>query len=193
MKIGPKYKIAKRLGADIFEKTQTQKFALSQSRKDNRRSTPKTDYGKQFLEKQRIRFSYGITERQLRNYIREVLQSKKAGPGHLFSILERRLDNVIYRMGIAPTRRTARQFITHGHVILNGKKVSIPSYRTTPGEKISVRTGSRGSVIFQNMEERLKEHATPAWVSFDPKAIEGKVEREPELSGVNLAFDLAPV
>lgn len=195
MRIGPKYKIGKRLGAGVFEKCQTQKFMLSESRSQKSRSRrpPKTDYARQFLEKQKIRFTYGITERQLRNYVREIAASSRPGVEHLFELLERRLDNAIYRMGVAPTRRAARQLIAHGHITVSGKRVSIPSYRVSPGESIAIRGGSKSIAVLTGLAEKLKERQPPQWLSFDPERGEGKVEQTPVLQGTPLHFELGPV
>ena len=127
MKIGPKYKIARRLGPAVFEKTQTQKFALSEARhaagkKRDKRSKALSDFGLQLIEKQRVRFSYGITERQLSNYVEKAIETKGNPSENLFASLESRLDNVVYRMGIAHTRRLARQMVSHGHFVVYGKR-----------------------------------------------------------------------
>ena len=197
MKIGPKYKIAKRLGAGVFDKAQTQKFMLSESRSEKSRSRsrrpPKTDYGRQFLEKQKVRFTYGITERQLRNYVREVARSHRPGSQHLLELLERRLDNVVYRLGLAPSRRAARQLVSHGHITISGKRVSIPSYRTSAGDSIGIREGSKNISNLSELSEKLKEHQAPGWLSFDSGRGEGKVERNPSLSEIPLHFEIAPV
>ena len=112
MKIGPKFKIAKRLGAPIFEKTQTQKFALSEARGGKtrqRRPGAMSDYKRQLIEKQKMRFSYGISEKQLRKYVDEAVSKSHQPIGLLMTRLESRLDNVAYRLGLAKTRQMARQ------------------------------------------------------------------------------------
>src|SRR3954468_519236 len=122
MKLGPKYKIARRLGAPIFEKTQTQKFALSLARKEKstkRRPKPKSEFGTQLNEKQKARFTYGISEKQFANYVKQSLNGSEPVQ-KLFAKLERRLDNVIYRAGLASTRAQARQIAAHGHSTVNG-------------------------------------------------------------------------
>ena len=195
MKIGPKYKIAKRLGAGVFEKTQTQKFMLSEARsqKSKRRIPPKSEYAKQFLEKQKIRFTYGLTERQLRNYIREVLGSDRPGAEHLFELVESRLDNAVYRMGLAQTRRAARQLVSHGHILINGKRVTIPSYRVSPSKLIAIRPGSRATPLFKDLSEKLKDYTAPSWLSFDLDKGEGKVTGGPKLQGTALHYEIGPV
>src|SRR5262245_8692490 len=129
MKIGPKYKIAKRLGAPVFEKTQTQKFALSEARKAKnvrkKRGGAASDYSKQLTEKQKMRYTYGITEKQLRRYVDEAAATGHQPIALLIARLESRLDNVVYRLGLAPTRLGARQMVSHGHVTVNGRKLTI--------------------------------------------------------------------
>jgi len=117
MKIGPKYKIARRLGAPIFEKTQGAKYALSLSRKEKNmkgRQKPKSEYGKQLIEKQKARFSYGVSEKQFSKYTKASLNAPEPLQ-KLFRSLEQRLDNVLYRSGLAKTRASGRQMSAHGH------------------------------------------------------------------------------
>src|SRR3989344_5530143 len=129
---GPRYKIAKRLGASVFEKAQTQKFALSADRsaKNKKRSRGRqSEYGKQMLEKQKVRVTYGLPERQFRSYVRKALAAHTVQPTErLHELLELRLDNVFWRLGLASTRRGARQMVAHGHVMVGAKKVRVPSH-----------------------------------------------------------------
>src|SRR5574340_1150893 len=125
MKTGPRYKLAKRLGATTFEKAQTQKFAISADRsaKNKRRGRGRqSEYGKQMLEKQKVRVTYGLPERQFRNYVLKSLEAAKPTE-RLHELLELRLDNVVWRLGLASTRRGARQMVAHGHVLVGGKKM----------------------------------------------------------------------
>src|SRR6185369_7878297 len=137
MKTGPRYKIAKRLGASVFEKAQSQKFAISAERsaKNKRRGRGRvSEYGKQMLEKQKVRVTYGLPERQFRSYVRKALLAHSSQPSdRLHELLELRLDNVIWRLGLAKTRRAARQMVAHGHVTVNGKKSRVPSYMLSVG------------------------------------------------------------
>ena len=186
MKIGPRYKIARRLGAAVFEKTQTQKFQLSEARharkKSDKRPKALSDYGVQLIEKQRVRFSYGITERQLSNYVIKASAIKGANtPEKLFGMLENRLDNVVYRLGIAHTRRLARQMVSHGHFLVNGKRTTVPSYAVSVGDVISAREGSKKSVLFADLAKKLQNYAVPKWLSFDHEKITAKVEGAPAL------------
>ena len=131
---GPKYKIARRLGASVFEKTSTAKFALRTERKSRnlagKRPKARSNYGKQLIEKQKVRFTYGISEKQFRNYVREVIDKNSSNPTEaLFALLEARVDSVVLRSGFVPTKQAARQAVSHGHITVNGKRITIPSKR----------------------------------------------------------------
>lgn len=192
MKIGPKFKIAKRLGAPIFEKTQSQKFSLSEGRTgrtSKRRPGQMSDYKRQLIEKQKMRFTYGITEKQLRRYVDEALLKSQQPVQNLFDRLETRLDNVVYRLGIAKTRRLARQMVSHGHIVLNGKRMSIPSHKVKANDVISVREGSKQSVLFIGLTEAHEGASVPAWLSMDIKKLEGKVTGSPSFDQAQSLFD----
>lgn len=194
---GPRYKLAKRLGASVFEKAQTQKFAISADRsaKNKRRSRGRqSEYGKQMLEKQKVRVTYGLPERQFRNYIKKALAAGGAKPSeHLHESLEMRLDNVAWRLGLAPTRRAARQMAAHGHLTVNGRKVRIPSYALTVGDKISIRTGSKDHGTLVGFAERATERAMPSWLVWDVRSMEGAVTLRPTFTSADPAGDLAAV
>ncbi|MBP6881829.1 MAG: 30S ribosomal protein S4 [Candidatus Pacebacteria bacterium] len=194
MKIGPKYKIAKRLGAAIFEKTQTQKFELSSQRGSGRRTTKRpgqaSDYKRQLIEKQKMRFSYGITEKQLRRYVDESIAKKGHQPiAILMDRLETRLDNVVYRLGLAKTRQFARQMVSHGHIIVNGKRLNVPSHKVRIGDVITVREGSKASVMYAELAEKHEALSVPAWLSFDAKKLEGTVKGAPIYNPTETLFD----
>ncbi len=197
MKIGPKYKIAKRLGASVFEKTMTAKFALAQERsvKTKKRGRGFTEYGKQLLEKQKVRMTYGISERQFANYVAEAMESKTLPPVEmLHRLLELRLDNVIYRLGLAPTRRAARQMVSHGHITIDGVKTTIPSRRVHIGDRIAVREGSKSAGTFVGFAEKFMERPSlPAWLSWNPKTMEGSMTDMPGDRGQDTAGDLVSV
>jgi|SRR5271168_2024046 len=197
MKIGPKYKIARRLGAPIFEKTQTQKFASSKKKaRVSRGGRPgaKTDFGRQLIEKQKARLTYGITERQFSKYVKNIINKKvlKANDA-LFKTLETRLDNVAYRTGLASTRRFGRQMTSHGHILVNGVKITIPSYQVKKGDVITIREGSVAKGPFSNLEEKLKGIEIPVWISRDEKEKKWVVSGEPKVEGESLLFDLGSV
>jgi len=191
MKIGPKFKIAKRLGAPIFEKTQSQKFELSLARggRNKKRPGQMSDYKRQLLEKQKMRFTYGVTEKQLRRYVDEAVEKSHQPVSVLMERLESRLDNVVYRLGLAKTRRLARQIVSHGHICLNGKRMTIPSHRVRVGDVITVREGSRQSVLFVNLADTHEGAGVPAWAAFDAKKLEGTVKSTPVYDPVQSLFD----
>ncbi|MGB4076352.1 MAG: 30S ribosomal protein S4 [Minisyncoccia bacterium] len=198
MKIGNKYKIAKRLGASVFEKTQTQKFAIAAERsamnKKRGRGRGATEYGKQLLEKQKVRFTYGLGERQFRNYVEEAMEAKGATPVELLHrALEMRLDNIVYRLGLTKTRRAARQMVSHGHITVNGTKTTIPSRRIFIGDVISVREGSKGAALFEGLAEKFAERTMPSWLTFEVKTMGGGVQELPTSETADVAGDLVAV
>ena len=161
MIIGPKYKIARRLGANVFEKTQTQKFAMRAEQKAGgksmgRKPRAKSDFGLGMIEKQKARFSYGITSKQFTNYVQKATEKKGNTADILTGLLESRLDNVALRAGYATTRQAARQMTSHGHLTVNGKIVTIPSYQVKVGDVIGIREGSKKKALFSTLDERLK-------------------------------------
>lgn len=197
MKIGPKYKLAKRLGASIFEKTQTQKFALAQERaamKKGGRGRGPSEYGKQLLEKQKVRVTYGLSEKQFSTYVARAMQGHGRVPVEVLNeLIEMRLDNVVYRLGLASTRRAARQMVSHGHITVNGIKSTIPSRALRVGDAIGVRTGSKDRVLFANHAEAFAERTLPSWLTWDPKKMEGSVKEVPPFDVTLTAGDLHTV
>jgi small subunit ribosomal protein S4 len=198
MKLGPKYKLAKRLGASIFEKTQTQKFALSQERsamrKKGGRGRGPSEFGKQLLEKQKVRITYGLSESQFAAYVRAAVGTHGRVPSEvLHELIEMRLDNVVYRLGLAATRRMARQMVSHGHITVNGVKTTIPSRAMKIGEKIAVRDGSKNRVLFENLAERNADRTLPTWLSWDMKTMSGSVTEYPTVDATGTAGDLPMV
>lgn len=196
MKTGPKYKIARRLGAPIFEKTQTQKYALRESKKSRqmkRRPRARTQFAIQMAEKQKARLMYGVTERQFSNYVSKAMEVKGAKPTQeLYARLESRLDNAVARIGFASTRRFARQVVSHGHITVNGRKVTIPSYHVSEGDVIAFREGSRDTVLANEAKERVTEGGNiPAWLTFDMKKMSAEVKGTPSVeSAQDVLFDL---
>ncbi|HXF70383.1 MAG TPA: 30S ribosomal protein S4 [Thermoflexus sp.] len=143
-----------------------------------RRSRP-SDYGLQLREKQKLRRIYGVLERQFRRYF-EIAQRARGMTGALLLILlERRLDNVVYRLGFASSRAQARQLVRHGHFEVNGRKVDIPSYQVKPGDIIRVRESSREKEYFKALAERLEGHRPPPWLQLNPQDLSGQVLRLP--------------
>ncbi len=197
MIIGPKYKIARRLGAPIFEKTQTQKYALSQARKEKNGkrgfARPKSNFGMQLLEKQKARFTYCVTEKQFSKYAKTALgtKGKDTNPvNNLYEALELRADNVAYRSGFASTRLGARQVVSHGHMYVNGKRITIPSMRLSVGDTISIRPASSAKPLFATLDERLKTYTAPAWIKFDFDKKVAEIQGMPKYDKGNSMFDM---
>lgn len=196
MKIGPKYKIAKRLGAPIFEKTQTAKFAVSEQRPGRPRKRgagQASDFKKQLIEKQKMRFIYGITEKQLTRYVNEAISSGHQPITKLVERLEGRLDNVVYRLGLAKTRRFARQMVAHGHITVNGRRLSIPSHKMSVGDVVGVREGSKASAMYTGVLESDQILSVPAWLTFDAKKLTGTVTGTASYVAAEFMFDAEQV
>ena len=138
-----------------------------------------SEYGLQLREKQKARRLYGILERQFRNYFAEAERQKGVTGENLIRLLERRLDNVVYRLGFAFSRAQARQMVLHGHIYINDKKVDIPSYLVEPGETISVKEKSRNIPLMQEVKEGAKA-SVPSWLEVDLEALKGRVISLPD-------------
>lgn len=193
MKIGPRYKIARRLGAGIFDKTQSVKFA-QRSQNKMTKPKPKSEFGLQMLEKQKARFMYGITERKFKTYALDALAQKKLKADEaLYQSLENRVDNVVYRMGLANSRAFARQLVSHGHITLNGKRITIPSIQIGLGDKIGIRAGSAKKKPFEVAEARAKEVSVPAWIKYDPVAKVAEIQGVPKYSPTETIFDVSAI
>ena len=194
MIIGPKYKLARRLGAPVFEKTQSQKFNASKERKEAKFTRPRSAYGNQLNEKQKARLMYGVSERQFKNYVNTILGKGIPDPqNRLFEDLEMRLDNVVYRAGFARSRREARQLVSHGHILIDGRRNNIPSYKVKPTDTISPRKGSDSRGVFATFEDRFKDMTLPAWITYDKTAKEVKIVGMPKANPTELMFDLAQI
>lgn len=195
MRIGPKYKIARRLGEKIFPKTQTTKFAVSGtgSKSGGKRGRKNvSEYGQQLIEKQKARFSYGITEKQFSKYVKEANNKKGVSPASvLYSLLETRLDNVVFRMGLVNSRFFARQIVSHGHIMVNNKKVTIPSYRVKEGDVISIRPQSKDNGIFK--EENQNQSIVPTWIQFDEEKKIGTIKGLPVLGEGELNINFSSI
>lgn len=192
----PKYKVARRLGTGLFEKTQTQKFALREGRRAQVKTRPKakSEFGIQLLEKQKARANYGVGERQFAKYAEEVLKKKDVKTDELlYEKLETRLDNVVYRMGLAPTRQAARQMVSHGHIVIKDFRITIPSYNVKVGDIIKIREASIKKALFAGLSEKLKDKVVPSWLSFDAEKKTGVVQGKPKMVKSELLFDIATV
>ena len=179
----PRFKVGRRLGPGVYEKCQTPKFAASLERRgDVKRGRGKTDYGIAMLEKQRARVTYGINERQFKKYILKVIGVKGADQRELlYRTLESRIDNVVYRLGLASTRAASRQMVSHGHIKVNGTRVTIPSQQVSMGDIITVREGSVKKPLFAEYEKKITDATLPNWITYDLKTKEASVAGLPKL------------
>ena len=151
---------------------------FKESKRNTQRNNRKmSEYGLQLREKQRAKFIYGILEKQFRNTFEKASKKKGITGENLLIMLEERLDNVVYRMGLSTTRREARQLVVHGHYLVNGKRVDIPSYQVKVGDVIKVKETSVKSPKFKEIKEM--QVGVPAWLSVDREKLEGKVLSEP--------------
>jgi small subunit ribosomal protein S4 len=158
-------------------------------RQPKRQFKKKSEYGMQLAEKQKAKFIYGVLERQFRGYYEKAKKMEGIAGTNLLILLERRLDNVVYRMGLANTRRQARQIVTHGHIAVNGKRVDIPSALVKVGDVVSVMESSRSSAYFKGMAETLGKNAVPAWISVDGQNLSGKVDRLPARDEIDVPIE----
>jgi small subunit ribosomal protein S4 len=196
MIIGPKYKIARRLGAPVFEKTQTQKYALHLEKRGKTRgfSKPKSEYGLQLNEKQKARFTYALTEKQFSKYVREALLKKSSNASQvIFEALELRLDNIIYRLGFSSTRLGARQMVSHGHISVNGRRVNTPSMKLRVGDKLEIAERSKNKPLFVNFDEKVKNAAPSSWLKLDAGKRVAEVVSNPVYVKTENMFDLNTV
>lgn len=192
LKVPSKYRVARRLGAGVFDQTQTQKFALRSAERKEKRGRAPSDYGKQLLEKQRVRFTYGISEGQLSNYAEKAFTQKDPSLA-LHRALEMRADMVMYRSGFASTRRSARQMVSHGHIMINGKRTKVPSTLLKKGDKITIRGGSKTNLLFAGMAEKNESRAIAQWLKVDVNEMTVEIVSEPQYSPVEVGLDYATV
>lgn len=147
-----------------------------------------SEYGHQLAEKQKIKFSYGLNERQLMTIFHKAIKKPGAIKNFIVKELETRLDNVIFRLGFATSRRIARQLVSHGHIFVNEKRVSVPSYKVSIGDMISIRPQSKDFLMFKDLKNNLAKYQAPTWLALDPNKIEGKILGMP--SEVDSVFDI---
>ena len=149
-----------------------------------------SEYGTQLAEKQKIKRSYGIQERQFKNYYETAAKKKGNTLNMLATLLETRFDNVAFRLGFAASRSQARQMVGHGHLMVNGRRVDIPSYQITKGDIITIRSGSISKKIFQDIKEVLKKYEPPQWLAIDKEILKGEMMRAPEMEELDVPFKL---
>lgn len=197
---GPVCKLCRREGEKLFLKGSR---CLSPKCAIERRSYPAgphgkdtsfrrgraSDYSRQLREKQKVRRIYGVLERQFRRYFRDALRRPGLTGANLLSLLESRLDNVVYRLGFAESRMAARQLVQHGHFIVNGRVTDIPSFIVRPGDSIEVREGSRKRTYFKQLRETGGDRAAPDWLSRDVESLSAQMQRAPERADIDMAIN----
>lgn len=153
-----------------------------------------SEYGLQLREKQKVRNSYRVSETQFARYVKGATEKGGGNPAqHLFATLERRLDNTVYRLGFVSARSIARQVVAHGHITVNGRKVTIPSYEVREGDVISIREGSRTSKLFMELSEKLKTQKVPVWCRIEIEKLAGVVAGVPKLEKNEMPFNLTSI
>jgi small subunit ribosomal protein S4 len=198
-----KCKKCRRAGRKLFLKGDrcfTQKCAMVKKPYNpgvhgKKRKSPLSEYGKQLLEKQAVRRAYGVSERQFKKYVLEAMIKTGDKRELLLKNLEKRLDNVIFRLGWAKSRSAAKQIIGHGHILINDRRMDIPSYEVKIGDLITIKERSRSLPLFKNLEEKLKKHTSPAWLDLtaDKKGAkvisDAVIEDEKEIQNLGMVIE----
>jgi small subunit ribosomal protein S4 len=157
----------------------------SQGQRGKKRPRPLSEYGKQLKEKQKLKTLYNLREAQLRKIVKEA-----SSPDLLINLLESRLDNVVFRLGLAQTREQARQLVSHDHFLVNGRHVNIPGYQVKKGDTLSLKEKSVKKSVFQNILPFLKKQKLPAWLELDIEKLEGKIIGRPQLEEVSMPVEI---
>jgi small subunit ribosomal protein S4 len=186
--IGPKCKLARREGTDLFLKSARRsldskcKLETKPGQHGQKSGLRISDYGKQLREKQKLRRIYGVLERQFRRYFAEATKGKSSTGENLLKLLESRLDNVVYRMGMGSTRAEARQLVTHGSILVNGKRLNVPSALVRAGDVVTVADRAKGQLRIQDALQLAEKVGFPSWVEVDAKKMTGTFKGAPERS-----------
>jgi small subunit ribosomal protein S4 len=191
--IGPKTRLARRIGQALRDKDT--KYLVKRNYPPGMHGQARrrlSEYAVSMLEKQKAKWTYDVSERQFRRYVAESIRKKQLTSHLLFKLLELRLDNVVYRLGFAPSRAAARQLVSHGFINVNSKKVNCPSYQVRAGDEISVVENKKNTNYVKELSTRLKNYKTLEWLSLDAAALKGKVLSLPTLenTGSTLQMDL---
>ncbi|HVE48567.1 MAG TPA: 30S ribosomal protein S4 [Casimicrobiaceae bacterium] len=186
--IGPKCKLARREGTDLFLKSARRsldskcKLETKPGQHGQKSGLRTSDYGKQLREKQKLRRIYGVLERQFRRYFAEATRGKSSTGENLLKLLESRLDNVVYRMGMGSTRAEARQLVTHGSIIVNGKRLNVPSAIVRSGDVVSIAERAKSQLRIIDALQLAEKVGFPSWVDVDAKKMTGTFKGAPERS-----------
>ncbi|NCP67705.1 30S ribosomal protein S4 [bacterium] len=194
---GPKARLCRREGVNLFGSPKYQKII---GRSPNvpgmhggKRQGKMTEYAKQLREKQKAKRMFGLSEKQFRNYFEKASSSKVVTGERLLELLETRLDNAVYRSGMALTRMQARQFVSHGLFMLNGRRVDVPSMVVKPGDVIEVRASKKGSSVFKHNSEELAQYEVPSWLNVDAKKLSFEVVSQPEQKHFEALINTQPI
>ena len=191
---GPVCRLCRREGMKLFlkgercytEKCPVEKRNFPPGQHGKRRAAKLAGYGLQLREKQRLKRIYGVLENQFRLYFESAERQRGITGEILLQLLERRLDNVVYRLGLATSRPQARELVRHGHFAVNGRKVDIPSFLVKPGDTVTVRARSQKNVTIQHAMEEVKGRGIPEWLQFQPEQFEGRIVSLPTRAQINL-------
>ena len=152
-----------------------------------------SEYGQQLAEKQKVRYTYGVSEQQFKKYFKEIA-GQKGNKEELFAQqLETRLDNVVFRLGWACSRSLARQMVSHGHILVNDRKISIASYQVRKGDKIKIKEASTKKILFKDLKTIIKKHESPTWLFLDKQKLEGEIKGEPTLKDMDKVAELSMI
>ncbi|MCL1078015.1 30S ribosomal protein S4 [Parashewanella spongiae] len=188
--LGPKLKLSRREGTDLFLKSGVRaidsKCKLEQAPGQHGARKPRlSEYGLQLREKQKVRRTYGVLEKQFRNYYKDAARVKGNTGENLLQLLETRLDNVVYRMGFGSTRAESRQLVSHKSIMVNGRVVNIPSFKVSANDVVSIREKSRVQARIKAALEVSAQREKPTWVEVDSAKMEGAFKRVPERSDLS--------
>ena len=183
--MGPRFKQCRRLGLNVCGHPKAMDRATKGTSRADKKLSP---YGVQLLEKQRLKAYYGVLEKQFSNYVKKAMKSKDSTGTALVQMLECRLDNLVYRLGLASSTRQARQMVVHGHILVNGKKVDIPSYGVSVGDVISLREKSQKNTMFKDSFQQNATSQYP-YLTKDIENFSGVLTRKPERNEVPIEID----
>ena len=191
---GPRVKLMRAVGLDLpgLSRKTIERKPNPPGMSEGQFRRKKSDFGLQMLEKQKLRFNYGVTERSLRRLIHEAFRSREHSGNKLLELLESRLDNVVFRAGLAPSIPAARQLVNHGHVLVDGKRVDIPSFQVKPGAQIGLTEKSRKLPVVQNAMEQ-PTLVRPAWISYDEASASAKMITVPDRDSFPFAIEVSLV
>lgn len=188
-------KVCRRLGFSVCAKAKCafkrKPYAPGVHGRGSKRRRTLSEYGAQLKEKQKVKFLYGLREKPFKNLVLKASYVKGGDtPRRIIELLEGRLDNVVFRLGLVSSRRAARQLVGHRHIMVNSKIVTIPSYQVKTGESIRIRPKSESSALFRDLDLRLKKYESPSWLSLDKNKKEGRVVGRARPEEVNAGINL---